>query len=54
MAELLNSSPMVFPVLECIHILGFILLAGSIALVDFRVLFALLPRRIAGRACLTT
>jgi hypothetical protein len=43
MAELLNSSPMVFPVLECIHILGFILLAGSVALVDFRVLFALLP-----------
>ena len=34
---------MVFPVLECLHILGFILLAGSIALVDFRVLFALLP-----------
>jgi hypothetical protein len=31
-AELLNSSPMVFPVLECIHIFGFILLAGSIAL----------------------
>ena len=43
MAELLNSSPMVFPVLECIHIFGFILLAGSIALVDFRVLFGLLP-----------
>lgn len=34
---------MIFPVLECIHIFGFILLAGSIALVDFRVLFALLP-----------
>ena len=43
MAELLNSSPMVFPVLECIHIFGFILLAGSIAMLDFRVLFALLP-----------
>ena len=34
---------MVFPVLECLHILGFILLAGSIALVDFRLLFAVLP-----------
>ena len=33
---------MVFPVLECIHILGFILLAGSIALIDFRLLGALL------------
>ena len=33
---------MVFPVLECFHILGFILLAGSIALVDFRLLFGLL------------
>ena len=33
---------MVFPVLECFHILGFILLAGSIALVDFRLLGALL------------
>ncbi len=43
MAELLNSSPMVFPVLECIHIFVFILLAGSIALVDFRLLFAVLP-----------
>jgi hypothetical protein len=32
---------MVFPVLECIHIFGFILLAGSIALVDFRVLVGL-------------
>jgi hypothetical protein len=41
-AELLNSSPMVFPVLECFHILGFILLAGSIALIDFRLLGALL------------
>lgn len=33
---------MVFPVLECIHILGFILLAGSIALIDFRLLGAVL------------
>lgn len=34
---------MVFPVLECIHIFGFILLAGTVALIDFRALFALLP-----------
>jgi hypothetical protein len=33
---------MVFPVLECIHILGFILLAGSIALIDFRLLGAVM------------
>jgi hypothetical protein len=33
---------MVFPVLECFHILGFILLCGSIALVDFRLLGALM------------
>jgi hypothetical protein len=39
---------MVFPVLESIHIFGFILLAGSIALLDFRVLFALLPGESAG------
>jgi hypothetical protein len=47
-AELLNSSPLAFPVLECLHILGFILLAGSIALVDFRLLFAVLPGETAG------
>ena len=34
----LNSSPMVFPVLECFHIVGMALLVGTIALVDFRVL----------------
>ncbi len=34
---------MVFPVLECIHIFGFILLFGAIALVDFRLLFSVLP-----------
>ena len=49
-AELLNSSPMVFPVLECFHILGFILLAGSIALIDFRLLVALMPDQGAARA----
>ena len=39
---------MVFPVLECLHILGFILLAGSIALLDFKLLFGLLPGEAAG------
>ena len=34
----LDSSPMIFPVLECIHILGFAFSVGTIALVDFRML----------------
>jgi hypothetical protein len=34
----LNSSPMVFPVLECFHIVGMALLVGTTALVDFRIL----------------
>jgi hypothetical protein len=34
----LNSSPLVFPVLECIHILGFSFAVGTIALVDLRLL----------------
>lgn len=34
----LDSSPLIFPILECIHILGFALSAGTIALVDFRLL----------------
>ena len=34
----LNSSPLVFPVLECFHIVGFALSVGTIALVDFRLL----------------
>ena len=38
---------MVFPVLECLHIFGFILLAGSIALVDFRLLFGVLQQESA-------
>jgi len=33
---------MVFPVLECFHFLGLILLAGSIALIDFRLLGAVM------------
>jgi hypothetical protein len=34
----LNESPLVFPVLEVFHILGFTMLAGTIAVVDFRLL----------------
>lgn len=34
----LNASPLVFPVLECFHILGFAVTVGTIALVDFRLL----------------
>ncbi len=34
----LNSSPLIFPTLECFHIAGFILAIGSTALVDFRLL----------------
>ena len=34
----LNESALVFPILECFHILGFAVLVGTIALVDFRLL----------------
>jgi len=34
----LNESPLVFPALECFHILGFALSVGTIAMVDFRLL----------------
>ncbi len=34
----LNDSPYSFPVLECFHILGFIMLVGTTAVVDFRLL----------------
>jgi hypothetical protein len=34
----LNSSALIFPVLECIHITGFAVLVGTIAIVDFRLL----------------
>jgi hypothetical protein len=36
--EVLNSSPFVFPVLECFHIAGFIVAIGTTAAVDFRLL----------------
>ena len=34
----LNSSPLVFPILECFHIAGFIVAIGTTAVVDFRLL----------------
>jgi uncharacterized membrane-anchored protein len=34
----LNSSELAFPVLECIHIVGFALSVGTIAIVDLRLL----------------
>lgn len=34
----LNQLPLSFPVLECFHILGFILLVGTTTVVDFRLL----------------
>ena len=34
----LNSSELVFPTLEVIHIVGFAVLVGTIAIVDFRLL----------------
>ena len=34
----LNESALTFPILECIHIVGFSLSIGTIALVDFRLL----------------
>lgn len=34
----LNASALIFPVLECFHIVGFALSVGTIAIVDFRLL----------------
>jgi len=34
----LNSSELAFPVLECLHIVGFTISLGTIAIVDFRLL----------------
>ena len=36
--QILNSSPFVFPVLECFHLAGFITAIGTTAVVDFRLL----------------
>src|ERR1700721_3107284 len=34
----LNASPLAFPILECIHIVGFAVSIGTIAIVDLRLL----------------
>src|SRR5580658_5835649 len=34
----LNASPLAFPILECIHIVGFAVSTGTIAIVDLRLL----------------
>jgi hypothetical protein len=34
----LSSSELIFPTLECLHIAGFVLSVGTIAIVDFRLL----------------
>jgi hypothetical protein len=34
----LNASPLIFPALECTHIIGFALSVGTIAILDFRLL----------------
>jgi hypothetical protein len=34
----LNASELAFPVLECLHIIGFAIAVGTIAIVDFRLL----------------
>ena len=44
----LNESELSFPILECIHILGFAVTVGTIALVDFRLLGFGLRRQSAG------
>jgi hypothetical protein len=36
--NVLNASALIFPALECFHIIGFALLIGSIVIVDFRLL----------------
>jgi hypothetical protein len=37
-ANPLNASELIFPTLECIHIVGFAVLVGTIGIVDFRLL----------------
>jgi len=46
-ANPLNGSPLVFPILECMHIVGWALLVGTIGLVDFRLLGVGLRRQTA-------
>jgi hypothetical protein len=43
-AEAINTSEWLFPVIESIHITGLAVLIGTIAIVDFRLLGLVLPR----------
>jgi hypothetical protein len=45
----LNESSLVFPILECLHIIGFVCGVGTIALVDFRLLGVGLTRKSAAQ-----
>jgi hypothetical protein len=47
-ANPLNASALIFPALECIHIVGFAVTVGTIALVDFRLLGWGMRRQSAG------
>lgn len=48
-ANPLNESALAFPILECVHILGFICGVGAIALVNFRLLGVGLTQKSAAR-----
>lgn len=45
----LNSSELVFPILECFHIVGFAISIGTIAIVDFSLLGVLATRESPGQ-----
>ncbi|HEX5229989.1 MAG TPA: DUF6644 family protein [Bryobacteraceae bacterium] len=47
--DALNNTEWAFPLAECIHIGGFAIGVGSIALVDFRLLNLILPKETPGR-----
>lgn len=47
-ANPLNASALIFPALECMHIVGFAVTVGTIALVDFRLLGWGMRRQSAG------
>jgi hypothetical protein len=46
-ANPVNASPLMFPILECVHIAGFVLVIGCMALVDFRLLNWVMRRQTA-------
>ncbi len=41
----LNAGPLIFPALECVHIIGITLFGGGIAIVDFRLLGLVMTSR---------